>query len=97
MREDGLNTSTELGYNLSHTFTSLSKRGTMDVGLRGNAPHVQTCTTNIVGLEDNDFQPLLGGIFSGAVTARSRADDEKVGGRTANHSTIVHLAIVYTW
>ena len=86
-----------MGYNLSHTFTSLSKRGTMDVGLGGNAPHVQTCTTNIVGLEDNYLQSLFGGIFSGAVTARSRTDDEKVGRRTADHSTIVHLAIVYRW
>ena len=80
MGKDGLNTCTKLGYNLSHTFASLSKRGAVDIGLRGNATHVQTRATNVVGLENNDFQALLGGIFSSAVATRSCADDENISG-----------------
>ena len=78
MREDALDTCTELGNDNGHTFAGLSEGGAVDIGLRGDAAHIETSTTHVVALEDDDLQALLGGIFSGAVTAWPRADDDEI-------------------
>ena len=50
----------------------------MDIGLGGNATHVETGATSLGALEDDDLQALLGGLFSGAVPTRARADDDEI-------------------
>ena len=50
----------------------------MDIGLRGDTADVETGASDIGVLEDDDLQALLGGIFSGAVTAWPRADDDQI-------------------
>ena len=76
VREDGFDTSTELGHDSGHTFASLSEGGAVDIGLRGDAAHIEAGAAHVVALEDDNLQTLLGGIFSGAVTPRPRADDD---------------------
>ena len=78
VREDALDTSTELGHNLCHTFTSLIESSRMDVGLRGDATHIETGAPYVVTLEDHNLQALFGGIFSGTVATRPRADDNQI-------------------
>ena len=97
MREDSLNTSTELWNDSVHTFTGLLEGGAMDVGLGRNATYIQTGTPHFTLFYNDNLQPLFGSIFSGTVAARPRADDDYVSGGTADHSTIVHFAIVYRW
>jgi hypothetical protein len=53
----------------------------MDVGLGGYAAHVETGATNVSFLENNDLQALLGGIFSGAITAWACADNNQINFR----------------
>ena len=78
MREDALYPTTQLGNNGSHSFASLIESSGVNIGLGGNAAHIQTRTSHLSILEDGHLQALLGSIFSGAVTTRARADDEKI-------------------
>jgi hypothetical protein len=78
MREDALYTCTELGNDLRHTLTGLSKSGAMNIGLSRYTPHIETSSTNIRTLEDYHLQTLFGGIFSGAVPTRARTDDNQI-------------------
>ena len=78
MREDALDTSTQLRYNGSHALTGLSKGGRVNVCLRGDATHIQTCSSHLASLVDDDLQTLFGSIFSGTVTARSRTDNDQI-------------------
>ena len=78
MSEDTLDTCAELWHDSCHTFTSLREGGAMYIGLCGDTTHIQACTANIVAFEDNYLQTLFGGIFSGAVTSRPRADDDEI-------------------
>ena len=89
MREDGLDAIPQLKHYLSHTFTSLSKSGCMDIGLRGYTADIKTGTAHLASLKDYDFQALLGGIFSGAVSSRSRADDNQI--------SCCHSSFAYKW
>ena len=50
----------------------------MDVGLGGDTAYIKTGAAHLRALEDNDLQALLGSIFSGAVTAWPRADDDEI-------------------
>jgi hypothetical protein len=47
----------------------------MHIGLGGDTPHIETGAAHLSALEDNDLKALFGGIFSGAVATRPRADD----------------------
>ena len=58
----------------------------MNVGLRRYTTHIQTGSSHVVTFEDCDLQAVLGGIFSGAVTSRPRANDNYV---CANHFSFV--------
>ena len=78
MREDSFYSTPQLRHHLRHPFTSLSKGSRVYIGLRWDATYIQTSTADLSSLEDNDLQPLLGGIFSGAVTTRARADDNQI-------------------
>ena len=50
----------------------------MDIGLRGDAAYIQTGASHLRAFEDHDLQALFGGIFSGAVATRSRADNNEI-------------------
>ena len=78
MREDALDTSTQLRYNGSHTLTGLSKGGRVNVGFRGDTAYIQARASHLASLEDDDLQTLFGSIFSSAVTARSRTDNDQI-------------------
>ena len=78
MRENGLYPTTQLRDDLGHAFAGLSEGGAMDVGLRGDAADIKTGASHLRALEDRDLQALFGGVFSGAVTAWPRADDDPV-------------------
>ena len=88
MREDRLDTSTELGNDLSHALTGLSEDIGMDIGLRGDAADIETGASDIGTLEDRDFQALLGGIFSSAVTTRARTDNNQIRFFCHRHSNL---------
>ena len=78
MREDAFYPTPQLGDNGSHTLAGLSKGSTVDIGLRRDTANIQTGASHLSILEDDDFRALLGSIFSGAVTARPRADDNEI-------------------
>ena len=78
VRQDALYTRTELGHHSGHTFTGLSERSRVDEGLRGDTAHIETSTSHLCALEDDDLQTLLGCVFSGAVTSRSSTDDNQI-------------------
>ena len=78
MREDSLYAGAELGHNGSHALAGLGKSGRVNVGLGGDAAHVETRASNLSALEDNNLEALLGGIFSGAVPTRARTDDNQI-------------------
>ena len=78
MGEDGLDTLTELRDDLCHTRTGLIEGGGVNVGLRGDAADIETGASHLRALEDRDLQALFGGVFSGAVTAWPRADDDQI-------------------
>ena len=50
----------------------------MDIGLRGDATDIKAGTSHLRTLENRDLQTLFGGVFSGAVTAWPRADDDEI-------------------
>jgi hypothetical protein len=78
IREDALDSSAELRHDQRQALAGFLERTGMHIGLRGYAAYIKTRTTNVVALEDDDLQALLGGIFSGAVTTRARADDNQI-------------------
>ena len=78
MREDTLDTSTELGDYLGHTLSSLSERCTMNISLCGDAADIQASTSDIGTLEDDHLQTLLGSIFRSTVAARSGTNDNEI-------------------
>ena len=65
----------------------------MDVGLRRDTTDVETCASDVVALEDHDLQPLLGGIFSGAVTSRPRTDYYQIYIFRHNYSVFICLKV----
>jgi hypothetical protein len=71
VRKDALYPGTELGDNLSHTFTGLFEGLGMDVSLRGDTSDIETGASDVGALEDRDLQALLGGIFSSTVPTRA--------------------------
>ena len=75
VRQNAFYTSTELGHHSGHAFASLSKRSRVDEGLRGDTAHIETSASYLCTLEYDDLQAVSGSVFSGAVTSRSRADD----------------------
>ena len=93
-RKNALNTLTKLGYNCCHTLTGFIKSGAMHVSLSWNTTHIKTCTTNLRALEDNNLQAFLGCIFSGAVTAWARADDNQI---SFVHSSTVYKSLQDAW
>ena len=50
----------------------------MDIGLCGDATYIQASASHLRVFEDHDLQALFGGIFSGAVATRSRADNNEI-------------------
>ena len=58
----------------------------MHIGLGGYAPHIEAGAAHVCTFEDNNLQSLLGSIFSGAVTTRSRTDDNQI--------TLFHFYII---
>jgi hypothetical protein len=78
MREDTLDTSTELRHYLGHTLTGLLEGGTMDIGLRGDAADIETGASDVGTLEDDHLQALLGSIFRSTVAARSGTNDNEI-------------------
>jgi hypothetical protein len=50
----------------------------VDIGLRGDTAYIETGASHLGGFEDHDLQSLFGGVFSGAVTAWARADDNQI-------------------
>ena len=76
MSEDGLDASPQLCHHLLLTLDGLGKRSTVNIGLGGYAAPVQAGAPHLVLLDNHHTQPLLGGIFSGAVATRPRADDQ---------------------
>ena len=78
MRENLVNTLTELSDDLGHALASHSEGGGMNVGLGGYAAHVETRSSHIGSLKDDDLQPLPGGIFCGAVASRACTDDDQI-------------------
>ena len=78
MREDALYPTPQLRHHLSHTLTSLIEGGSVDIGLRGDAAYIQTGASHLRAFKDHDLQALFGGIFSGAVATRSRADNNEI-------------------
>ena len=78
MRENGLYPTTQLRDDLGHAFVGLSESGAVDVGLRGDAAEIETGASHLRALEDRDLQALFGGVFSGAVTAWTRTDDDQI-------------------
>ena len=59
--ENLLDTGTQLGNDRLLTLAGLVEGGTMDVGLRGDAAHVQACAANMVALEHDNRKTCLGG------------------------------------
>jgi hypothetical protein len=78
VRKDALDAFAELGDDGGHTLAGLSESLGVDVGLGGNATYVEAGASHFASLENRDFKALLGGIFSGAVTAWARADDDEI-------------------
>ena len=78
MRENGLNTGTELRDDCCHTLAGFGKGGTVDVGLCGNTADVQARAADVLTFEDGDLQALFGSIFSGAVATWPRTDDDEI-------------------
>ena len=76
MSENTLHPTPQLRNDLSHPLTGFLEGGTMHVSLRGDAAHIEAGAAHLASLEDGDLQSLLSSIFSGAVTSRSRADDD---------------------
>ena len=85
MREDTLYPTTQLGHDLCHAFASLSKGGSMDVGLRRDTAYIEAGSSDLSALEDCNLQALFGSIFSGAVTTRPRTDDNQICGNHISH------------
>ena len=80
MREDALDALTELGDDLGHALTGLSEGGTMNVGLRGDASHIQAGSAHLSFLDDGDLQSLLRSIFSSTIASWACTDDEDISG-----------------
>ena len=78
MRENGFDTGTQLRDHQRHPLTSLLKSLGMNVCLRRNTTYIQTSASHLSVLEDYHLQALLGSVFSGAVTAWARADDNQI-------------------
>lgn len=78
MGKDGLDPLTELGDDLRHATAGLVEGGGVDIGLGGDAAHIEACAAHLASLEDRDLQTLSGGIFSGAVATRPRTDDNQI-------------------
>ena len=78
MREDALDTSTKLGNDGGHAFTSFRKGRTMDVCFRGNTAYIEAGTAHIVALENHHLQALLGSIFGSAISTRARTNDNEI-------------------
>jgi hypothetical protein len=72
VRKDALDTLTELRYDSCHPFAGLSEGRSVYIGLRGDTTYVQAGSSDVFSLEDDNLQALLGGIFSGTVSSRSR-------------------------
>ena len=85
MGEKRLYPSPQLRHHLGHALTGLFERGGMDVGLRGNAAHVQAGASHPVGLEKNNLQSCLGGKLCGTIASGACTDDDEV--------TQVHIVI----
>ena len=85
MREDGLDTLTQLGHDGGHALAGLVEALGVDVGLRGDAADIETGAPDGSFLEEGHLQSLLGGVFSSAVTAWTRTDDDQISFHDALH------------
>ena len=47
----------------------------MDIGLRGNATHIETSASYICSFENCNLQALFGGIFGSTIASRSSTYD----------------------